>query len=209
MKSLIFFTLFMASAWVASAQLNFGFKAGANLNDIQFLHLSDNEMDAIKPNVAYHAGLFTQVTISKVFFIIPELQFIQRGAHSSVYGEKQSRINLNYLELPVLTAYSPVKLIQLEMGPSFSVKLSARGVREGNSSSLHFGPDFEAGLTSGVKLNLTDKFSIISRYYRGLTYTEKVSFDVLGGGKVVTEEYKAYNYNIQLAIAYKLFSKSV
>jgi hypothetical protein len=130
--------------------------------------------------MGFHAGVFTRIRIAK-FFVNPELLFVQRGCNSSTYlfgsiqlGPSQpatdTRINLNYIELPLLITLFRFKLISFEAGPNTSVKLSAKEISDNGRKDVsdRFNKPFDFGISGGIKAIIGQKISIAGRYYHGL-----------------------------------------
>jgi hypothetical protein len=128
--------------------------------------------------------------------ISPELQFIQKGADSG-----NERINLNYLELPVVFSFAPVRILSLEAGPSISYLVSAKTSNPSARDVISpFDKPFDFGLNAGVGINLTNKISITGRYYYGLSSVRSFPQTLPDTNPTCT------NRNFQMGISY-LFKK--
>jgi hypothetical protein len=76
---------------IAEAQLTFGIKAGINLSDVKF---DDSDPDAA---VRLNAGIVSEISLGKNFFIRPELLYSAKG-----WKIADISMRLNYITLPVL-----------------------------------------------------------------------------------------------------------
>lgn len=162
------------------SQTLFGIKGGVNYNDIVIDNAPALPINLYRPNIGFHAGVFTQIRISK-FYFNPEVLFVQRGCNSSTYlfgsiqlGNPQpasdTRINLNYIELPILFTFFRFKSISLEAGPNTSIKLSAKEISDNGKKDVsdRFNKPFDFGINGGIKAAIGSKISIVGRYFHGL-----------------------------------------
>jgi Outer membrane protein beta-barrel domain len=162
------------------SQTHFGIKGGINYNDIVIENAPFLPISLYRPNIGFHVGLFTRIRIASLH-VNPELLFVQRGCNSStfLFGAMQpgafqaatdTRINLNYIELPLLVTLFRFKLISLEAGPNTSVKLSAKEISDNGKKDVsdRFNKPFDFGISGGVKAIIGQKISIAGRYYHGL-----------------------------------------
>ncbi len=156
-------------------QTSFGIKGGVNYNDIVIENAPFLPISLYRPNIGFHVGVFTRIRIANLY-VNPELLFVQRGCNSSpfLFGSIQpatdTRINLNYIELPLLVTLFRFKLISLEAGPNTSVKLSAKEISDNGKKDVsdRFNKPFDFGISGGIKAIIGQKISIAGRYYHGL-----------------------------------------
>lgn len=188
-------------SFTSLAQVSFGVKGGMNLNYMLFNYELNgsilNEPDPIS-NVGFHLGGYMQVPLSKKFSFQPELQFSRRGT-----GD----FNLNYLELPLLVSFIPIKVIQLEFGANaaFLVSSSKAFFSDGRKA-------FDAGITGGVRYSLSKRIFISGRYYFGLFPAHSVDLNKLYGSINPDDPFissgsrilDTYNRNIQFSLGYKI-----
>ena len=159
----------------SNSQTFFGVKGGVNYNDIVIENAPFLPMSLYRPNIGFHVGVFTRIRIANLY-VNPELLFVQRGCNSStfLFGSIQpatdTRINLNYIELPLLVTLFRFKLISLEAGPNTSVKLSAKEISDNGKKDVsdRFNKPFDFGISGGIRAIIGQKISIAGRYYHGL-----------------------------------------
>ncbi len=157
------------------SQTLFGLKGGINYNEIVIENAPSLPLRLYQPNIGFHVGIFTRIRISK-FYFNPELLFVQRGCNSSAYlfGSLQpatdTRINLNYIELPLLLTFFRFKLLSLEAGTNTSIKLSAKEISDNGKKDVsdRFNKPFDFGISGGIRAIIGQKISIAGRYYHGL-----------------------------------------
>jgi hypothetical protein len=175
---------------------HFGVKGGINLNKISFEGAPSQPVQLYQNNVGFHVGVFSRYTLVERLTISPELQFIQKGADSG-----NERINLNYLELPVVFSFAPLRVLSLEAGPSISYLVSAKTSNPSARDVISpFDKPFDFGLNAGVRINLTNKISITGRYYYGLSSVRSFPQTLPDTNPTCT------NRNFQMGISY-LFKK--
>jgi hypothetical protein len=173
------------------AQIPLGFKAGINTNKIVVRNTTvpNGDSDA---GVSFHLGVFSKLKLSDKFHFIPEVQFIQK--QQTNYGGK---FRLSYIELPLLISYRPVPPISIEAGPSF-------GLNIGSSLSADVYKKADIGVVGGLRFNLTSKWSLLARYYYGVTPIEKIYITFNPSGSLPPIDMKFYNQTFQFSVAYYL-----
>ena len=198
-QSFILIVFIAISVHTSLAQPAFGVKGGMNINNVTTTDLPDfiSSVETMS-TVSYHLGLYVQFELNEKFSIKPEMQFTQRG-YATEYADKV-RTNINYLEVPVLVVYTPIKLVSVELGPNISFKISSKTKPDGLGEISYEAIDF--GLSAGLKFNITDKVSLVGRYYHGFTSIGTIYFISNPSGDV--EQPKTFNRSFQVGIGYKI-----
>jgi hypothetical protein len=143
-----------------------GVKGGANI-----VKLDGQSFDQ-EFKFGYVLGGFAEINFTKKWGIQPEVLFSQTNYRtadnaSTVIPDSYNDVkgSLNYLSIPILLSYRPVKLISLQAGPQFGILLN------NNSNLVKSGKDaFKSGdfsILGGVQLNLGG-FKAGARYFIGL-----------------------------------------
>lgn len=186
MKKNILILILLQLSFYSYGQFTYGVKAGINFNDL--VVTGSSVSDGAKPNIGFHAGVFGKLKVYKNFYFIPEIQFSQRG-----YNVNGLRANLNYIEVPLLLSYMPIKFINIDIGPNLGYQITYNAFVE---------EKFDYGLTGGLRFNISEKISIIGRYYHGFAS----SFDYYLVDQYGTTKAKAYTANrtIQLGVSYQI-----
>jgi hypothetical protein len=177
---------------IAHAQIPLGFKAGINTNKIVVRDAAGQFDDDSDIGVSFHLGVYTKLKLSDKFNFIPELQFIQKQSKSS-----SGNIRLNYIELPLLISYQPIQWLNIEAGPSL-------GLNIGSNLYADVYESVDGGINGGLRFNLTPKWSILGRYYYGVTPIEKIYFTMGPVGTPPPAVIKFYNETLQFSVAYYL-----
>ena len=155
--------ILIASISIKAQGFDVGIKAGANYNQISGLPLTDGYVPG------FHFGGFIEIGKNTIGFQ-PELLFSQCGtkisddtASNFNSGEK---INLTYLQIPLLLKIRVGKMLSLHAGPQFSILMNkSKNVLENGEEAFKsgdFAMDFGAQLAFGI-------FRIYGRYNIGLT----------------------------------------
>ncbi|MBT1698745.1 outer membrane beta-barrel protein [Fulvivirgaceae bacterium PWU4] len=207
MRKILLLVVASVAFWSAKAQVSFKIKGGANLNGMaeKPFDLPDaKERSAFSgkkmTNIGFHAGAAANIKVAGRFGFQPELVLFQRG----IYQDK-IRVNVNYLDLPLLADVSLHKKINVQFGPVLSYVLWARGYSyvKGKRADVTDGIEpFNVGVTGGLVFDVTEKIAVYAHYYNSFLYTWDVSYrdeNNLPRGGV-----EFYNRNISLGVAYQL-----
>jgi hypothetical protein len=203
MKRQVLTSVIITCSYLAYGQFSLGIKAGANLNSLS--SSSSVGTDPHKPNVGFHLGFFGEFRLKEKFYLIPELQFNQRGAAINNAQNSNERVNLNYIDLPILLSYQPIKQINIDLGPNVSFKTSAVGINGSTKNNVDFIYDknIDFGISTGLRFNISNKVALIGRYYHGLSSVVDASYaDVNGNTTKVTFA----NRTLQFGLSYRLLN---
>ena len=160
---LVFISVLSTTAF--SQGFKIGFKGGATVNKLT--GQSFNEQFSF----GYHIGGFAEIGITKKLGIQPEVLFTQStvdtsSSFSAIYQfNKVNNIKLQYLSIPLLLNYKPMKLVTLQLGPQFGILMNKNKTLVQNGKSAFKGGDFS--MLGGVQLNLLN-FRFYGRYSVGL-----------------------------------------
>jgi hypothetical protein len=165
---LLLVTLVITSASFAQS-FKFGPKLGANVGKIEGKGYSDSY------TLGYHAGVFTEIGLGKKFGIQAEVLYNQINAdtvsgfkaiYQNIDQQNFSDPQLNYLSIPLLLSYKPVKILTLQAGPQFGILIDK------NRNMLQNGQDaFKKGDLSmliGAQVNIL-RVRAYGRYAIGLS----------------------------------------
>jgi hypothetical protein len=165
MKKLVVLVLSTGVFFTASAQVQFGVKAGAN-----FATLAGSGSEGATTKVDFHGGGFAQIPLANSFFLQPELVYSGQGAKATSDGVVYN-VNQNYLNIPVLAKYQHSSGLYGETGPQIGFLLSAN-VKAGGSSqdvkSSYKSTDFAWAFGVGYKISSINA-GIDARYNLGLS----------------------------------------
>ena len=150
----------------ASAQnVNIGIKAGANFYNVN----NDNGAESdIKTGL--HAGLIGHIHLAPQLALQPEIVYSSQGAKSSVANINR-KLNLDYINVPVLLQYMFDNGFRLQAGPQVGFLVNAKsevnGVKTDVKESLKT-VDFGVGAGVGY-VHPPSGFGVDARYNLGLS----------------------------------------
>jgi len=152
-----------------AGRVNLGVKGGLNLYDVH--HNNDTKYDL---KVGYHFGLLGHIHLSKSFAIQPEIVFSMQGAKYNP-NDVSTKINLGYLNVPVLLQYMFENGFRLQAGPQVGFLLVAKSKDDNNTTDLKddLQPiDFALSLGASYVFPPTG-FGVDARYNLGLSNINK------------------------------------
>ncbi len=168
-----YFLLFFFSALflsnLHSQSVHLGIKVGANVNKLSGQSFAD------KFSFGYHYGGFIEVGIGNKFFIQPEVFVSQvkqdtssqfRVIYNGLMGTATSKVQLNYINIPVLIGYKASDNLTIQVGPQYSILMSKNETLLQNGKNAFKSGDFS--LSAGLQLQAS-KFRIYGRYALGLS----------------------------------------
>lgn len=174
--------------------IRFGIKAGANAASFSEQKLSTNNQ-----KIGFHAGAFVNVPLSEKISLQPEVLYNEMGARSVISSSsvttgdttvkmlKDEKVNLNYISVPLMVQFRPLKNVYFEAGPEFSYFLSGKTKGEstittttGNNTATQTQSNSESidkdainkfnfGLGLGLGVDVTKNIGINARYVNSLT----------------------------------------
>jgi len=193
MKQFSFAIFFFTVSFLAKSQVDFGIKSGINLNQLKsdaYL-VSGGKNSTKNSSVAFHVGVFVDISLNKRFSLTGEIQYSRRGDDFSK--------NANYLEIPIIATYKPIRIIGIQLGIGPGVFLS---------SESNYGFKSDLGLLSGINIKLSNRINFLVRYSYGLTPTILREPPGLTYNGITLDseikEIKAYNNAAQIGICVRL-----
>jgi hypothetical protein len=179
MKFLIGLMTAILMTGIASAQhgnspaghVNLGIKGGVNVYNI---HNDDNTK--YDPRIGYHFGLLGHIHFNKHFAFQPEIVFSAEGAKSKE-NNGSPKLNLDYINVPVLFQYMFDNGFRLQAGPQAGFLVSAQAKNSSNSTDIKndLKPiDFGASIGISYVFPPTG-FGVDARYNLGLSNINKNS----------------------------------
>jgi hypothetical protein len=133
-------------------QVRFGLKAGGNLANI-------DGFDKTKMKLGLSAGPALQVKLANVFFLQTELLYSIKGTRSDSMQSSDAKLNLNYINLPILIGYRAAPNFSIKLGPEIGHLLSAESEVHGNTTDI---TDLYQSFDFGADLGLAYTFKKIA-----------------------------------------------
>jgi hypothetical protein len=190
--------LIIIGATHAQAQgLHLGFKAGANIFKV------DGQSFDQSFQYGYNLGAFAELNFTKKWGIQPEVMWNQTNYRTgdkfgNVFpgGVSDVKGKLNYLSIPILLTFRPIKLLSLQVGPQYGTLINSDQTLVQNGKNAFKKGDFS--MVGGAQLNLAG-FKLGARYVIGLT-----DINDLGNGNGPTPE-KWKNQGFQVYAGFRIF----
>jgi len=176
MKKMLLLIVATGSMVFATAQIQFGVKAGYNLANVT--QSGPNPESGLKSKSSFNAGVLASIPIANSFFLQPELVYSGQGTGISDNGFTGT-LNYNYLNVPVLIKYQTSSGFFAETGPQVGFILSSNIKADGQTEDMKDqtqSVDFSWALGIGYKLSEMG-LGFDARYNLGLTNTLKDSGD--------------------------------
>jgi len=175
--------LVMAVSSVHAQNVNIGIKGGLNA-----FNIADDDGSEFDTKLGAHVGLLGHIHLSRQFALQPELVFSMQGAKSN---DLDVKLNLNYLNVPLLVQYMFDNGFRLQAGPQVGFLMSANTVN-GSSNDVKDGfNDIDVGLSFGASyVQPSTGFGFDVRYNYGLSDITETSLN------------EAYNRGFQIGVFY-------
>ena len=161
-QAIIISLLFCLSVGAAHAQFELGAKGGINFSDVSNLSGSNR--------VSGHLGLFAHKTLDPHWCIQPELLYSWQGQKFPL-GNDEHTLALDYIQIPVMVQYFPIKQLYVEFGPQLAFLTSAK-VKMSDGSKVEIDDHYSAAdfsINVGLGYMATQKLGIYARYVAGVT----------------------------------------
>lgn len=180
----LFSLIFAGSATAQHA--NIGIKGG--LNAFEIVNSNNSKVDT---NLGFHAGLIGHFHASDQFALQPEIYYSVQGGQFNLAGS-EVKLNLNYLNVPILLQYMFDNGFRLQAGPQAGFLISANSrVNNTETDVKNNYEDIDLGLVAGLSyVNPETDFGIDFRYNHGMSNINK------------TGTIDAYNRGFQVGLFY-------
>ncbi|MCL5128070.1 porin family protein [Algibacter sp. L4_22] len=174
MKKIVLFTVFISLSFYGFSQdVKYGVRGGYNISNLDF----DNPY-AIenKHRNSMYFGAFATIGLNKTLSLMPEFQFSAEGAN-------EEKINLDYLQVPILVRFRISEKFHAGIGPQVGLKINKfeDGIRNFAYSGVA-AVEYKINLMLFADVRYTYGFSNVFDEPLGIT---------------------ARNRNIQLGVGYK------
>lgn len=200
---------------VHAQEFKFGPKVGGNLSTLTGDAISDD----VEMKFGFHVGAVAEIKFTDKLALQPEVLYSLQGAKTSdtfdEFGflyKDESKVNLSYINVPVMLKFYPVKQFFIQAGPQVGFLVAAKSKDESTITAPDNTITTESTTTdikdqlktvdfsfnAGLGFDFTENFFIDARYSIGLTNIYDAP-DVFGFGT----EFDAKNSNISLSVGYK------
>lgn len=184
MKKVILSTLIIFVFGFTNAQTkketSFGIKGGLNIATWI------GDVGNVNSKIGFHIGGFAEIKVSNKFSFQPELLYSTQGVTfknvlvnvGGIDYSADGKINLSYLNIPILVKYYAMKKFSLEAGPQIGFLTAAKteATVNGNTVVEDIKYNFESlefSMNFGAGYNFTKNISAGVRYNFGLSNIAK------------------------------------
>lgn len=174
-KLILYALLCSAGVTAQSEKTVLGVKAGINSSR---LSAAGSELSTAG-KTGFTAGIMAEIPLLNNFSVQPELLYSQQGAKFSYSdpevqnSQYQSTMKLNYLALPLMVKYYPLKGLSLQAGPQIGFLLKAANEYRDNFLGYQNQENMDMkGYCNGMdaSVNLGAGYQIANQYYIDIRY---------------------------------------
>ena len=156
----------MSAGTAYSQRFKFGIKAGTDIKKLSGKSFDDQF------SYGYHLGVFTELGVTSKFGIQPEVYFSQVNIDTSSHFSdihlfnQISKVQLKYINIPILLSYKPNKFVALQVGPQFGILMdNSKSIFQSGKDAFKKG-DFS--MVAGLQLKFS-RIRLYGRYGVGLS----------------------------------------
>jgi len=195
MKKVLILLAAISVAGFANAQFNIGLKGVINVSNIR---IEGKTSDA---KVGFAGGPYAEFGFTNMFGVTTELLYNEKGGREVVSGT-EFKTNLNYLSIPVLFYFEPIRNFKLGVGPELAFLLTAKAKADSMSTTdiKKYFQTFDKAIAFGGAYSF-GRMGITARYVAGFDQETTVSFEDMGGESI---KQSLRNNVIQIAVSVKL-----
>lgn len=166
-KNVLSFLLCCLIAYSSKAQKwTPGIKGGLNISDVSGFD-GDNRLSG-------HIGLFFHGRINRMWSIQPEILYSGQGQRYLVIPRGTTTLALNYIQIPLIFQFHPVRQLYLEFGPQIGFLLSANMKDDNNKSEIdQYFKKVDAAIALGAGIQVTRALGFYARYNAGIADISK------------------------------------
>lgn len=197
-----FFTVLLLGASLClMAQHTFGITGGAQLTS---LHSRDDLNNFPDPQIGFRLGALYEYEFAEKFGLRTELGYSLTGGKTY----RSEHLYLSYISLPILGVYSPVKKLNVYLGPELNVFLDDHATGPAYNSNEF--KRFDFGVSLGSEFRITESFGVSLRNYFGLIHSSELDSKDLApiqdGDPIMGYEGRIIKFNrhniLQLSVTY-------
>ncbi|HYJ37878.1 MAG TPA: porin family protein, partial [Chitinophagaceae bacterium] len=151
--------------------------------------------------IGFAGGPYAEFYLTRQLGIATELLYNEKGGREVVSGT-EIKTNLNYLSIPVLFYFEPIRNFKLGLGPELAFLLTAKAKADslGKMDIKKYFESFDKALAFGGAYSF-GRMGITARYVAGFDQETTISFDDMGGEEI---KQSLRNNVIQIAVSLRL-----
>ncbi|MDE7304620.1 MAG: PorT family protein [Alistipes sp.] len=193
LRKLLFTILLVSAAAAADAQpvkVEWGVMGGINVPD----YTTNMDRADIKNKLGWQAGLVTSLKIGW-FSVDPQILYVRQGLRIRQEGGDEINLKSNSIDVPVLAAFRPIRIVRIYAGPVFTVMNDCK--QKSGGDKIDFGrirPTLSYSVGAGVTLF---KHLLVDLRYNG-QFKAKTDVELPDGSRMD----KLRTYNVALSVGY-------
>jgi hypothetical protein len=198
MKKVLIVVILFLNTINLHAQLSYGIKGGLSIADIVLTNIINRDLESeYRMKAGIHAGIFAAIVLREKFSIDAELLYSSKGVKTF-----DSKINLEYITIPLLLRYNITPKFLAEGGAELGYLFSARS-QYGNVSYV-YNNNIDLGLDAGFVFNVTKKINAGLRYNVGLSSVIEPFSISSNNGVPNGDKIKYQNRVLQISLSYTI-----
>ncbi len=218
MKKGLLFIFALVATLQLNAQTNFklGLRAGSNHSINVMVKEGANGFSG-QFRTGYHFGAISEIQLGKKLFLHTELLYSTRGQieeyNSFTLPKGEGVVKYNYLTMPLLLEFRPIRGFGIELGPNLGHLLSAKIKFDSETVDLFeyrniwggYINRFDFGITGGLSYTFKNDLSLGFRFTHGFSSVQNgIDFRDLEGNKL---DIKLQNRTFQFTVSYMLWKQ--
>lgn len=163
MKKLLLLFVCAASFAGVQAQADFGLKAGLNIASMT------GDVGDLKSKIGFNVGAFAELPLAADFSLRPEVVFSGQGAKADGGEVGDVKLNIGYINVPVLGKWTSASGFFAETGPQVGFLMSAKAKADDMDSDLKDAyKSIDFSWAFGIGYEFAPNIGVNGRYNLGL-----------------------------------------
>lgn len=207
---IIAYLIFLTTGLARAQQFNFGIQAGLVGADIRLSEVPPEmhqygDPDWFDPMISYSINAFLGYEGKSMIGFSAEPGYILKGGIAKWGNDNpddDSRMQLGYLQLPVLAGIHITEKFSASAGPELAYMISAKAKSDYGENKVYdlYDNHFELAAIAGINYAFTMHIQAGVKYSHGLTNTSKIILTDQAGN--VVGRVKEFNHYLQLWLRY-------
>lgn len=204
LKLICLFLIFSKSAF--GQDFKFGLVGGFDVANSRLTkkQVTGGDTRVFHPIFSFNTNAYVGYKSASFWGISLEPGYIQKGGELKYENDYYDvRVQMNYIQLPILADFYLGEKFSISVGPEFSYMINAKAKSTdfSNDISGFYNKKFELSGIVGINYYFHKNFDIGLKYNHGLTYTTKIEWTDDNG--ILIGQTNEYNQYFQLCVRFK------